>query len=69
MDARCRQALVSGQRVCVDLSMEHLMTNKVIRGGGVEVNMSALITKRHTESTTSNRNVGKAEKRNVAISG
>ena len=62
VDARCREALVSGQRVCVDLSMEHLMTDKVIRGG-VEVNKSALITKRYTEFTTSNRNVGEPEKR------
>jgi len=29
VDARCREALASGQRVCVDLSMEHLMSNKV----------------------------------------
>ncbi|KAI0211530.1 tRNA-dihydrouridine(16/17) synthase [NAD(P)(+)]-like [Lamellibrachia satsuma] len=28
VDARCREALVSGQRVCVDLSMEQLMTSK-----------------------------------------
>ncbi|KAK2176579.1 hypothetical protein NP493_645g00004 [Ridgeia piscesae] len=28
VEARCKEALASGQRVCVDLSMEHLMSNK-----------------------------------------
>ena len=38
VDKKCREALVSGQRVCVDLSMEHLMSDKVMGGGSVEVN-------------------------------